>query len=79
MPMFFLLQQYQEAILTLLKKLFKKILKFPFRCSVGKGGHRHFLPFGRADLTASASLLPIRGSSLQLHGPLPRRYSNLDS
>jgi len=24
MPMFFLLQQYQEVILTLLKKLFKK-------------------------------------------------------
>jgi hypothetical protein len=27
--------------------------------------NRHFLPFGRANLTASASLQPIRGSSLQ--------------
>ena len=54
--MLFLRQQYQEVILTLLMKLFKKILKFPFRCSVGKGGHRHFLPFGRTDLTTSALL-----------------------
>jgi hypothetical protein len=41
--------------------------------------YRHFLPFGRADLTASASLHPIRSSSLQLHGLRPRRYSNLGS
>jgi hypothetical protein len=38
---------------------------------------RHFLPFGRADLTASASLQPIRSRSLQLYGLPPRRYSNL--
>ncbi len=38
---------------------------------------RHFLPFGRADLTSSASLQPIRCSSLQLHGLRPRRCSNL--
>jgi len=30
---------------------------------------RHFLPFGRADLTASAALQPIRGGRPQLHGP----------
>jgi hypothetical protein len=41
--------------------------------------NRHFLPSGRADLTASASLQPIRGSLLQLHGLRPCRYSNLDS
>ena len=35
--------------------------------------NRHFLPFGRTDLTTSASLQPICGSSLQLHGPLPSR------
>jgi len=31
--------------------------------------NRHFLPFGRADLTASAALRPIRGGGPQLHGP----------
>ena len=41
----FLLQQYQELILTLLKKLFKKNYI-----------NWHFLPFGRTDLTASALL-----------------------
>jgi hypothetical protein len=41
--------------------------------------NRHFFLFGRADLTASASLQPIRSRSLQLHGLLPRRYRNLDS
>jgi hypothetical protein len=40
--------------------------------------YRHFLPFGRADFTASASLQPIRGRSLQLHGLRPHRYGNLD-
>jgi len=40
---------------------------------------RHFLPFGRTDLTTSASLQPIRGSSLQLRGPLPCRCSDLNS
>jgi len=30
---------------------------------------RHFLPFGRADLTSPASLRPIRGGKPQLHGP----------
>jgi len=29
--------------------------------------HRHFLPFGRADLTALASLQGIRGEGPQLH------------
>jgi hypothetical protein len=38
-----------------------------------------FFPSGRANITTSASLQPIRGSSLQLHGPLPCRCSNLDS
>jgi hypothetical protein len=46
--------------------------------------NRHFLPFRRTDLTASASLQPgwvgtVRGSSLQLHGPLLRSCSNLGS
>jgi hypothetical protein len=31
--------------------------------------NRLFLPFGRADLTASAALQPIRGGRPQLHGP----------
>ena len=31
--------------------------------------NRHFLPFGQADLTASASLRPIRGDKAQLHEP----------
>ncbi|RLB82363.1 MAG: hypothetical protein DRH17_06015 [Deltaproteobacteria bacterium] len=30
--------------------------------------HRHFLPFGRADLTASAVLQPARGNRLQRPG-----------
>jgi hypothetical protein len=41
--------------------------------------HRHFLPFGRADLSTSASLWPIRGIQIQHHGPLPCRCSNLNS
>ena len=41
--------------------------------------NRHFLPYRRANLTTTASSQPIRGSSLQLHGPLPLRWSNLDS
>jgi len=45
MPVFF--QQYQEIILTLLKKLFKKNFFI---------AHRLFLPFGRAYLPASSSL-----------------------
>jgi hypothetical protein len=40
--------------------------------------HQHFLPNGRADLTASTSLQPIRSSVLQLHGLLLRHCSNLD-
>jgi len=47
MQMLIFLQQYQEVILTLLKKLFKKNLFYI---------HRHFLPFGRAYSGASASL-----------------------
>ena len=31
--------------------------------------YRHFLPFGRADLAASAALWPICGGGPQLHGP----------
>ena len=46
----FMLQQYQEFILTLLKITTKTIMLG------GVGWHRHFLPFGRTDLTASASL-----------------------
>jgi hypothetical protein len=38
--------------------------------------HQQFLPYGRADLTASASLQPIRGIQIQLHGPLPCPSSN---
>jgi len=30
--------------------------------------YQQFLPFGRADLTASAVLQPIRGEGPQLHG-----------
>jgi hypothetical protein len=30
--------------------------------------NRHFLPSGRADLTAPASFQPIRGGEPQLHG-----------
>jgi hypothetical protein len=48
--MLVLLQQFQEVILILLIDLFK----YHFRCRVGKVGHRHFLPFGRADLDAPA-------------------------
>jgi len=33
---------------------------------------RYFLPYGRTDLATTASLQPIRGSLLQLHGPLLR-------
>jgi hypothetical protein len=40
---------------------------------------RHFLPYGRADLTASAALRPIRGGLPQLHELRPYRYGNLDS
>jgi hypothetical protein len=40
--------------------------------------YRHLLPSGPANLTASASLQPIRGMHIQLHGPLHRRCSNLD-
>jgi hypothetical protein len=49
----------------------------PFFCSFFF--YRQLLPYGRADLTASASLQPIRSSSLQLHGLRPCRYGNLDS
>jgi hypothetical protein len=38
---------------------------------------RYFFPFGRANLTASASLQPIRGIHIQLHVLLPCRHSNL--
>ncbi len=31
------------------------MFKFPFSCRVGKVGHQHILPYGRADLTASAA------------------------
>jgi len=40
--------------------------------------YRHLLPSGPANLTASASLQPIRGIHIQLHGPLHRRCSNLN-
>jgi len=38
-----------------------------------------FFPLRRADLTASASLRPIRGGRPQLHGPTPCICSNLGS
>ena len=41
--------------------------------------NRHFLPYGQTDLATTASLQPIRGSLLQLHGPLLRSCSNLGS
>jgi len=41
--------------------------------------NRHFLPFWRADLTASASLQGIRSEGPRLHAPAPRICSNLDS
>jgi len=46
---------------------------------VGSIYNRHFLPFGRTDLATAASLQPIRGSLLQLHGPLLRSCGNLGS
>jgi hypothetical protein len=39
--------------------------------------HRHFFPFGRANLTTSSLLQPIRSIQIQLHGPLACRCSNL--
>jgi hypothetical protein len=42
---------------------FTLFLKFSFN------HNRQFLPFGRADLTASAAFRPIRGGRPQLHGP----------
>jgi hypothetical protein len=44
----------------------KQIFKLPFSCRVGKVEHRHFLSFGRVNLTASASLQPNRSSHLLL-------------
>jgi hypothetical protein len=41
--------------------------------------HRHFLPFGRADLTTSALLRSICGTLVQQHGPTPRICSKLGS
>jgi hypothetical protein len=61
---------YVDFLITKVQAFFH-VLNFIIR--------RHFLPYGRADLTASASLQPIHSSSLQLHGLLPRRFSNLDS
>ncbi len=40
---------------------------------------RHFLPFERADLTASVLLRPICGGQPQLHGPTPHICGNLNS
>jgi hypothetical protein len=59
--------------------IFHKIKEIAFFIEPFLKNYRHFLPSGRADLTASASLQPIRSSSLQLHGLRPCRYSNLDS
>ncbi len=39
----------------------------------------NFLTYGRVDLTASASLQPIRSRFLQLHGPPPCIHGNLNS
>jgi len=73
MSMLFLLQQYQEFILTLLKKLFKKNL---------------FIFIGIFTLRASqycwaggvdALLRPICGTLVQQHGPMPRICSKLGS
>jgi hypothetical protein len=55
---------YPNIAINLDKYIIKKIFKY----------HQHFFPFGRADLTASASLQPIRGSSLQLHRLLPCQH-----
>ena len=43
------------------------------KCFFGEAFHiiRHFLPFGRADLTASAALRPIR-SGLPRHHERPK-------
>jgi peptidoglycan biosynthesis protein MviN/MurJ (putative lipid II flippase) len=39
--------------------------------------NRHFFPYGRTDLATAASLQPICGSLLQLHGPLLCSCGNL--
>jgi hypothetical protein len=59
MPLLLSFQQYQEVLLILLEILINSFS--------GKNLYinQHFLPFGRATLAASASLQPIRGSSLQ--------------
>jgi hypothetical protein len=59
--------------------IFRKVIGITFFVEFSFNHNRHFLPFGRADLTTSASLQPIRGGQPQLHGLRPRRYSNLDS
>jgi hypothetical protein len=57
-------------------------IAYNFECSVLNILYiynRHFLPYGRTNLTTSASLQPIRGSLLQLHGLLLRSCGNLGS
>jgi hypothetical protein len=49
--------------------IFCKIKGITFFAKFSSNHNRHFLPFGRADLTASAVLQPIRGGRPQLHGP----------
>jgi len=68
--MLFLFQQYQEVILTLLKKTSQEESYYI---------PRHFLPFGQADLTASASLRSICSTLVRQHGPTPRICSKLGS
>jgi len=61
---------------------FIDFIKYHFECSllnILNINNRHFLPYGRTDLATAASLQPIRGSVLQLHGPLLRSCGNLGS
>jgi len=47
--------------------IFCKIERVAFFIEFNFNYNRHSLPFGRADLTASASLQRIRGEGPQLH------------
>jgi len=49
--------------------IFHKIKEITFFVKFYFNHNWHFLPFGRADLTASAALRPIRGGGPQLHVP----------
>ena len=73
-----------SSIISTLYSGFRWNLDYNFVCCAISIKCLHFSPFGRADLTTSASLRSIRGGQpgrlgRQLHGSMPRIFSNLDS